>query len=93
MEVPLHYVRIGDAGIGAMPVEVFAETGLEFRKKAPLPHSFIIGMAHDYLGYLPPARQLELGGYETWPGTNHLEPKAGGVMLETLLEMAGQAEP
>jgi hypothetical protein len=93
MEVPLHYLRIGGIGIGAMPVEVFAETGLEFRKKAPLPGSFMIGMAHDYLGYLPTPRQLELGGYETWPGTNHLEAKASGVLLETLLKMASSAQP
>ncbi|MBX3739485.1 MAG: neutral/alkaline non-lysosomal ceramidase N-terminal domain-containing protein [Akkermansiaceae bacterium] len=93
MEVPLHFIRIGETGIGAMPVEVFAETGLEFRKTAPLPHSFLISMAHDYLGYLPTPRQLELGGYETWPGTNHLEPKSSTVMLQTLLEMADQAKP
>jgi len=93
MTVPLHYLRIGEVGIGGMPVEVFAETGLDFRKKAPLPGSFIVGMAHDYLGYLPTPRQLELGGYETWPGTNHLEPKASEVMLQSLLEMAAQAKP
>lgn len=93
VKVPLHYLRIGDVGIGAMPVEVFAETGMEFRKRAPLAKSFLISMAHDYLGYLPPARQLELGGYETWPGTNHLEPKSEKVMLDTVLEMAESAKP
>jgi len=93
MEVPVQYLRIGDVGIGALPVEVFAETGLEFRKKATQPHSFIIGMTHDYLGYLPTQRQLELGGYETWPGTNYLEAKASERMLETLLEMAASAKP
>lgn len=93
VEVPLHYLRIGDAGIGGMPVEVFAETGLEFRKKAPLPHSFLVSMAHDYLGYLPTPRQLELGGYETWPGTNHLEAKSSEVLLQTVLEMASQDQP
>jgi neutral ceramidase len=93
VSVPLHYLRIGEAGIGSMPTEVFAETGLEFKKRAPLPLSFIVSMAHDYLGYLPPTRQLELGGYETWPGTNHLEAKSEKVMLDTLLQMAESAKP
>ena len=93
VEVPVQYVRIGEVGIGALPVEVFAETGLEFRKKGTQPHSFIIGMVHDYLGYLPTPRQLELGGYETWPGTNHLEAQASDRMLETLLEMSASAKP
>lgn len=92
VEVPLHYIRIGEAGIGAMPVEVFAETGLEFRDKAPAPHSFMVSMAHDYLGYLPTLRQLELGGYETWPGTNHLEPLACDVLMQNMLEMAAEAQ-
>lgn len=93
INVPVQYLSIGDVGIGALPVEVFAETGLEFRKKAPLPNSFIIGMAHDYLGYLPTPRQLELGGYETWPGTNHLEANASERLLDTLLEMATATKP
>jgi neutral ceramidase len=93
VKVPLQYIRIGDIGIGAMPVEVFAETGLDFKKRAPLSQSFMISMTNDYLGYLPPARHLELGGYETWPGTNHLEAKSEKVLLDTLLEMAGSAKP
>ena len=93
IEVPVQLVRIGDVGIGGLPVEVFAETGLEFRKKGTQSHSFIIGMAHDYLGYLPTPRQLDLGGYETWPGTNHLEAQASDRMLETLLEMSASAKP
>lgn len=93
IQVPVQYLRIGEIGIGAMPVEVFAETGLEFKKKGPLPHSFLISLANDYLGYLPTPPQIELGGYETWPGTNHLEAKASDVLLNTLLEMASQTKP
>jgi neutral ceramidase len=92
VKVPVQYLRLGEIGIGSMPVEVFAETGLDFKKRAPLKQSFMVSMTHDYLGYLPPARQLELGGYETWPGTNHLEAKAEKVLLDTVLEMAESAK-
>jgi neutral ceramidase len=92
MSVPLQYLRIGNVGIGTMPVEVFAETGLDFKKKAPLANSFMVSMAHGFLGYLPPARHFDLGGYETWPGTSQLSAGAEAVMLKELLEMAETAK-
>ena len=89
--VPLQVLRIGDVCVGTMPTEVFCEIGLEFRKRCPSKPAFLVSLAHGYLGYLPTPRHHELGGYETWLGTNRLEPKASEKMLETLLEMAGEA--
>ena len=40
------------------------------------------------MGYLPTPRHFELGGYETWPGTNNLEPQASEIMLDRLIAMA-----
>jgi hypothetical protein len=31
-----------------------------------------------------------LGGYETWLGTNRVEPETSDVLLKNLLEMAGE---
>jgi hypothetical protein len=88
--VPLQVLRIGDILIGTSPCETFAEIGLEFKKRSPLPKAFMIELNHAYLGYLPTPRHFPLGGYETWPGTNYLEPQASVKMLEALLEMAGE---
>jgi hypothetical protein len=33
-----------------------------------------------------------LGGYETWIGTNRLEPQASVKMLDTLLQMAAEVK-
>lgn len=88
--IPLQVLRIGDIGIGTMPCEVFAEIGLEFKKRSPLPHSFMVELSHGYFGYLPTPRHFELGGYETWPGTNYLEPQASVKMLDALVKMAGE---
>lgn len=90
-KVPLQHIRIGDIGIGTFPTETFAETGLEFKEKSPVRHPFMIELAHGYMGYLPTPRHFELGGYETWPTTNHLEPQASVKMMETLLELARQS--
>lgn len=91
--VPLQVLRIGDACIGTFPCETFAETGLEFKKRSPVGHSFMVELNHGYLGYLPTPRHFELGGYETWPGTNYLEPQASVKMLDALLEMAAAVAP
>lgn len=92
-QVPLQVLRIGDVGIATSPCETFAEIGLEFKQRSPFPHSFLVSLAHGYIGYLPTPRHFELGGYETWPGTNSLESQASVKMLDALLEMAGEIAP
>jgi hypothetical protein len=65
--IKLQAFRIGEAAIAAMPCEVFAETGLEIKRRSPHRFTFSIELAGGYGGYLPPRKQHELGGYETWP--------------------------
>ncbi|MEY4939865.1 MAG: hypothetical protein RIQ93_1600 [Verrucomicrobiota bacterium] len=86
--VPVQILRIGDVCVGSSPCETFAETGLEFKQRSPIKHSFMVELAHAYLGYLPTPRHFELGGYETWPGTNYLEPQASVKVMDALVEMA-----
>jgi hypothetical protein len=91
--VPLQILRIGDVCLGTMPCEVLCEIGLDFKKRSPLQPALLVSLAHGYLGYLPTPRQHALGGYETWLGTNRLEPNASDKMLDTLLEMAAEVKP
>ena len=90
--VPLQVLRIGPVCIGTMPTEVFCEIGLEFKKRSPIQPSFLVSLAHGYLGYLPAPRHFPLGGYETWIGTNRLEPHASEKMLDALLQMAAEVK-
>lgn len=90
---PLQVLRIGDIGVGTSPCETFAEMGLEFKRKSPFAHSFMVELNHAYMGYLPTPRHFALGGYETWAGTNSLEPQAAVKMLDALLEMSGELAP
>ena len=41
----------------------------------------------------PTPRHFELGGYETWPGTNYLEPQASVKIMDALLEMTAELSP
>jgi hypothetical protein len=89
---PAQILRIGDICIGSSPCETFAETGVEFRKRSPFPKSFMVELAHGYYGYMPTPRHFELGGYETWPGTNNTESQASVKMMNALLEMAAEVK-
>jgi neutral/alkaline ceramidase-like enzyme len=86
--VPIQALRIGDVCIGTMPCEVFCEIGLEFKRRSPQQPAFMVELNHGYFGYLPTPRQHKLGGYETWLGTNRLEPEASEKLLAELLAMA-----
>ena len=92
-KLPVQVLRIGDICIGTSPCETFAETGLEFKQRSPFQQSFMVELAHGYYGYLPTPRHFELGGYETWPGTNVLEPEASVKLMNALLEMTNVLAP
>ena len=53
----------------------------------------MVELNRGYIGYLPSPRHFELGGYETWPGTNHLEPRASARMLDVLTDKAKKLAP
>jgi neutral ceramidase len=87
IDLPLQTLRIGEAGICAIPCETFVETGLELKLKSPFKPSFTHSIAGGYFGYLPTPEHHRLGGYETWLGTNRLEVEASTKITTRLLEM------
>ncbi len=87
-KAPVQIFRIGNICLGTTPTETFAETGLEFKKRSPFPHSFLVELANGYYGYMPTPRHFALGGYETWAGTNYLEEQASVKMMDALLALA-----
>ncbi len=88
VSLKLQAIRIGDIAIVSCPCEVFAETGLEIKKQSPFKKTFTIELANGYGGYLPPRKQHELGGYETWPArSSFLEVDAEEKIRLKLLSM------
>jgi hypothetical protein len=92
VQIPLQTFRIGEVGIAAIPFEVFVESGLEIKEKCPLDHAFTIELANGSYGYLPTAGQHELGGYETWLGTNYVEKEAATKIVRQVLEMFAELD-
>jgi neutral ceramidase len=92
-EVPLQAMRVGDLGLAAIPCEVYAETGLEIKRRSPLKPTFVVELANGYNGYLPPPEQHALGGYTTWRARSSClevgaEPKVRDAVLGLLEDVA-----
>jgi hypothetical protein len=86
--VTVQALRVGNLGIVAIPCEVFVEIGLEIKQKSPLKPTMIIELANGYNGYLPTAKQHELGGYETWRArSSYLEVGAAEAITNTALDL------
>ncbi len=87
LTVPVQAIRVGDLAICGMPFEVLVEIGLEIREKSPFAETMFIGLANGRHGYLPDPKQHELGGYETWIGTNSVAEDSSVILTKHLLEM------
>ncbi|MFH1919820.1 MAG: neutral/alkaline non-lysosomal ceramidase N-terminal domain-containing protein [Planctomycetota bacterium] len=91
VKIKLQALRIGRLGMVTIPCEVFAEIGLEIKRRSPLQPSFTIQLANGYNGYLPSPEQHALGGYETWRATSsYLEVEASRKITSTLLELLAE---
>jgi neutral ceramidase len=90
VSVVLQAFRIGDLAIAAIPFETFTETGLEIKARSPFKDTFTIELANGGYGYLPTPEQHELGGYETWLGTNRVETEASRKIVARVLELFAQ---
>lgn len=91
VKLKLQAIRIGELGIVAIPAEVFAEIGLEIKRRSPLKPTFTIALANGCNGYLPTPQQHELAGYETWRArSSYLEADASLKIVETLLKLLNE---
>ncbi len=93
VSILLQVFRIGDLGVMSIPFEVFAETGLDLKKRSPFHDAFTIELANGSYGYLPTLAQHKLGGYETWMGTNRVQLDASDKISDVLMSLSEQVKP
>ncbi|EPR68568.1 alkaline ceramidase [Cyclobacterium qasimii] len=86
-ESPVQVFHIGEGKIGALPGEFFAESGLKVKAEVDFPY-FTISLANDNVGYVPPAHEIEKGGYETWRcRISNLLPEAEELFRKKLVQL------
>jgi hypothetical protein len=88
----LQVIQIGDVAILAHPTELFAELGMQIKRRSPFPYTFVIGYANDFLGYIPDEAEFMRRGYaaETAPYMLDMFPYAshvGAIFVQECLNL------
>jgi len=65
---------------------------LEIKKRSPFKSSFTIELANGSFGYLPTPEQHQVGGYETWLGTNKVEIESSRKIVTDILKLFNQVK-
>lgn len=83
-------LRVGDLGIVGIPGELFAELGLEIKRRSPFRQTCVIELANDSVGYLPTRQAFGEGGYEVV--SSPFTPGAGEQLVETALKLLNRLQ-
>lgn len=87
-ELKIQALRIGPLGIGTIPNETYASTGLHIKEHSPLKQTFVVELANGCEGYIPPPELHPLGGYTCWRArTACLEPESERRIRGRVLEL------
>ncbi|HWQ53222.1 MAG TPA: neutral/alkaline non-lysosomal ceramidase N-terminal domain-containing protein [Bryobacteraceae bacterium] len=78
-------MRIGNVGIVGLPGEVFCEYGLQIKRRSPAPHTMVVELANDAVGYLPTAEAFAQGGYEPSAGATFYTADAGSRLADSAI--------
>lgn len=79
--VEVQVVTLGrDVAWVGLPGEVFVELGLALKKRSPFPHTHIVELANENVGYIPDRRSYAEGNYE--PESARCAPGSGEKLVE-----------
>ncbi|MHC4110871.1 MAG: hypothetical protein ACYSUY_07335 [Planctomycetota bacterium] len=77
----LHVILIGDIAFVGVPGEFFGQLGIEIKRRSPFRYTYVIGLANDYIGYIPDKQAYDLGGYQLWTGFHSFLPRGTGEAI------------
>lgn len=80
-QVEVQVLALGDdvAWVG-LPGEVFVELGLAIKRRSPFPHTFVVELANECIGYIPDRRSYAEGNYE--PESSRCAAGSGERLVE-----------
>lgn len=83
----LQVIVVGDVAFVGIPGELFAELGMEIKRRSPFRYTYVVGIANDYIGYLPDKEAYRFGGYQTWAGPNYSMPGTGEMLVDESIKI------
>lgn len=85
IEAEVQALTLGPLAFVGIPGELFVELGMEIIKASPFPHTFILELANQDIGYIPTEEAFKQGAYE--PTSSILEPGAGEKIVAEALRL------
>ena len=83
--IEVQTLKLGDLALFGIPAEFFVEYGLQLRERSSTPHTFVVELANDCIGYVPTPEAFDGGAYE---GTSaRFARDTGQTMADAVLEM------
>ncbi len=97
-ETEIQAVQIGPVVFLTTATEYFCSLGLKIKHavRKRFPFVYVVELANDVIGYVPDAEAFGSagGGYETrLTAYSNLEPKAGDIIAEACIALAGKLTP
>ena len=81
-------IALDDTAFVSFPGELFTEIGMEIKAKSPFAHTYLIGLANGYIGYVPTRKAISEGGYAV--DVRKVDADAEDVILSTSLGLLQQ---
>jgi hypothetical protein len=72
--------------LAGVPGELFAELGLEVKRRVDPARTFLIGLNNDMLAYLPPVEAFYEGGYHVAPDIGMVDRLAGERVKDAIYQ-------
>lgn len=90
--VEVQAISLGhDVAWVTLPGEVFVELGLAIKQRSPFPHTHVVTMANENIGYIPDRRSYAEGNYE--PESARCAPGSGEQLVEAAVDLLTSLYP
>lgn len=76
---------VGESAFISFPGELFTEIGVRIKAVSPFRHTYLIGLANGYVGYIPTRQAINEGGYAV--DTRRLDTDAEDIIVEQSLTL------
>jgi hypothetical protein len=87
--VEVQVIALGkDVAWVSLPGEIFVELGLAVKKLSPFPHTFVVELANESVGYVPDRRSYAEGNYE--PESARCAAGSGERLVEAAVKLLTQ---
>lgn len=91
IDAEVQVLTLGPLAFVGVPGELFVQLGMQIIKGSPFPHTYILELANQDIGYIPTEIAFSQGGYE--PTSAVFAPGGGETIVKKALELLRACHP